>query len=65
MKAVRTIVAWTALAVLGGGYFASQVALLRGAGSDFAYRMDQAPIRILAAAVLAAAIGCAVFRGRD
>jgi len=49
MKAMRSAVALVAIGLLGGGYLASQAAVMSGRASEFALRMDQPQIRILAA----------------
>lgn len=56
MKALRNLVALAAVALLGGGYFGSQLAVLKGTASEFAYRMDQPPVRLFALALLVGAI---------
>lgn len=56
MKALRNIIALVAVAFLGVGYFASQLAILNQSVSRFAYQMDQPPIRMLAFALLVGAV---------
>lgn len=53
---MRQLLALGALLLLGGGYVGSQVAAMNGRHAEFAYQMDQFPIRVLAAVLLVGAL---------
>ncbi len=56
MKLARMLLVLVASLLLGGGFVASQLASLRGDSYSYAQRMDAAPIRYLALALLIAAV---------
>ncbi len=56
MKLVRAGLMIVGFVLLGGGYAASQVALLNGNVAETAWKFDQTPVRALAAVVFVGAI---------
>lgn len=65
MKTLRTALSAITILLLLAGYVASQLAALNGTASDYAERVDQAPIRYAALALLIAAIVLAFVRERE
>lgn len=65
MRLARTVLSWMAVALLGVGYFASQVAYFAGSPTEYAQRMDQAGIRLIALILFAGAIVLAFFPDRE
>ena len=59
MKLARLVVVAVAALLCGGGFVASQLASINGDAQNYATRMDQAPIRMLALLLLVAAIALA------
>jgi hypothetical protein len=64
MKLARLTVSLAAILLLGGGYVASQVAVLNGQSAEYALKVDQAPIRFLALVILLAAIALAFVKDK-
>ena len=65
MKLVRLMLGLAATALLLGGYIASQFAALNGQAAEYATKVDQAPIRYLALALLIGSIALAFLPERD
>jgi hypothetical protein len=59
MKLARLVVVAVAALLCGGGFVASQLASLNGDSQNFATRMDEPPIRMLALLLLVAAVSLA------
>jgi len=59
MKLARLVVVAVAALLCGGGFVASQLASLNQDAQNYATRMDQPPIRMLALLLLVAAVGLA------
>lgn len=56
MRTVRRAFAWVALVLLGGGYLGAMVMALTGRAAEWAEKMDQPPIRLLALLIFLAAV---------
>lgn len=56
MRRARDLVMAVAMVVLGGGYLASQWAAYSGNASDVAAKLDQPPVRVLAALLVLATV---------
>ncbi len=65
MNLVRTTVAIALIALLGGGYFASQYAYFLGNPIDYKNAVDVPAIKWLALALFAAIIGLASLRVKE
>ena len=65
MKLARLLTGMAAIALLLGGFVASQFAALGGQAADYAHKIDQAPIRMLALLILVGSIILAFFPDRS
>jgi len=65
MKLARLITGLAAIALLLGGFVASQLAALGGQAAEYAVKVDQAPIRMLALLILFGSIVLAFFPDRS
>ncbi len=65
MKLLRNLVCLVAVLLMGGGFVASEFAALGGTAQDYAAKVDQPPIRLLALVVLVGAVALAFVRDTD
>lgn len=65
MKSLRTVLSVVSIVLLGLGYIASQIAAWNGSATEYARRVDEAPIRTLALLLLLAAVILAFVPDRE
>ncbi|RYG33765.1 hypothetical protein EON81_17340 [bacterium] len=53
---MRKALSWISLALLGGGYLGAMAMGLTNRGGEWAERMDQTPVRLLALLLIVSAI---------
>jgi succinate dehydrogenase hydrophobic anchor subunit len=65
MKTLRVVLSAVSVILLLAGYLASQYTALNGTASDYASKVDQPPVRLLALLLLVAAVVLAFIPERE